>query len=200
MRYICVFHYIKLLKKHHINIIFQVEKSVLTLLKYVSNDAEIIGPNDQIPDLDFHCPLLSLPLSFKTVSKSIPSNVPYLKADPTLIDHRASRLGVNIKKKIGLVWQDSLTHKNNQNRSINLSNLSQVLNDKAEFVSLHIELKDEECDFISKSDFISHHGSDTKNFNDTAALIHLMDLVITVATSVTHLAGAMGKPLGVIAL
>ena len=89
------------------------------------------------------------------------------------------------------MWQGSPRHENNQNRLIDLS---QVLNDKAEFVSLHIELKDEECDFISKSDFISYHGSDIKNFNDTAAHIHLMDLVITVATSVTHLAGAMGKP------
>ena len=60
-----LFSYIKLLKKYHINVIFQVVKSVLTLLKYMSNDAEIIGLNDQIPKFDFRYPLLSLPLSFR---------------------------------------------------------------------------------------------------------------------------------------
>jgi ADP-heptose:LPS heptosyltransferase len=57
---------------------------------------------------------------------------------------------------------------------------------------LHIELEDEKCDLIS------HHGSDIKNFNDTAALIDLMDLAITVHTSVDYLTGAMGKPVWVL--
>ena len=48
-----LFSYIKLLKKYHINVIFQVVKSVLTLLKHMSNDAELIGLNDQIPEFDF---------------------------------------------------------------------------------------------------------------------------------------------------
>ena len=66
-----LFSYIKLLKKYHINVIFQVVKSVLTLLKHMSNDAEIIGLNDQIQEFDFRCPLLSLPLSFRISPKSI---------------------------------------------------------------------------------------------------------------------------------
>ena len=118
-----LFSYIKLLKKYHINVIFQVVKSVLTLLKYMSNDAEIIGLNDQIPEFDFRCPLLSLLLSFRIAPKSILSNVPYLKADPTLVDQWASRLGVNIKERIGLLWRGSSTHKNDQNMSIDLSYL-----------------------------------------------------------------------------
>ena len=128
-----LFSYIKLLKKYHINVIFQVVKSVLTLLKHMSNDAEIIGLNDQIPEFDFRCPLLSLLLSFRIAPKSILSNVPYLKADPTLVDQWASRLGVNIKERIGLLWRGSSTHKNDQNMSIDLSYLLKVLNDKAEF-------------------------------------------------------------------
>ena len=128
-----LFSYIKLLKKYHINVIFEVMKSVLTLLKYMSNDAEIIGLNDQIPEFDFRCPLLSLLLSFRIAPKSILSNVPYLKADPTLVDQWASRLGVNIKERIGLLWRGSSTHKNDQNMSIDLSYLLKVLNDKAEF-------------------------------------------------------------------
>ena len=99
----------------------------------MSNDAEIIVLNDQMPEFDFRYPLLSLPLSLRIVLKSILSNVPYLKADPTLVDQWASRLGVNIKERIGLLWRGSSTHENEQNMSIDSSYLSKVLKDKAEF-------------------------------------------------------------------
>ena len=190
--------YIELLKERHINVVFQVEKPVLTLLKNLSSLAEIIGPNDPLPDFDFHCPLLSLPLAFKTDAKSVPANTPYLKADPEMIDQWATRLGMQEKKRIGLVWRGSPTHENDQNRSIDLFDLWPMLNEQAEFISLHVELKDAERDLIDQNNSMTHYGSEINDFNDTAALIDLMDLVITVDTSVAHLAGAMGKPVWVL--
>tara|TARA_B110000046_G_C12919112_1_gene366303 strand:- start:53 stop:373 length:321 start_codon:yes stop_codon:yes gene_type:complete len=68
------FHFLKLLQKTYINVIFQAERSVPARLKHMSNDPEIIGTNDQILGFNFYCSLLNLPLYFKTFEKQIPPN------------------------------------------------------------------------------------------------------------------------------
>jgi hypothetical protein len=159
---------------------------------------EMTTPNQPLPDFDFHCPLLSLPLMFKTDLHSIPAPVPYLRADPSQADFWKNKLaGRGDAGKIGLAWAGSATHPNDRNRSTTLGNfapLSRVNN--AVFYSLQ---KGEAGGHLPPAGLsISNFTSELSDLADTAALIQNLDLVITVDTSIAHLAGAMGKPVWVI--
>ena len=76
-----------------------------------------------VPEFDFHCPLLSLPLAFGTELATIPAKVPYLHADRAARESWASRLGPRTATRVGLSWAGSPTHSNDANRSIPLERL-----------------------------------------------------------------------------
>jgi tetratricopeptide (TPR) repeat protein len=159
---------------------------------------QVLAAGDPLPKFDFHCPLLSLPLAFKTDLQSIPSSAPYLSADPELVETWRGKLptGDN-RRRIGLAWAGAATHANDRNRSIlpaNFAPLAQVKD--AVFYSLQKgdAAKSPPPAGMALIDFTS----DLKDFADTAAMIENLDLVIAADTSVAHLAGAMGKPVWVL--
>jgi hypothetical protein len=94
---------------------------------------------------------------------------------------------------VGLVWSGNPAHKKDHNRSIPLAELINRLPDSFEYVCLQKELRQADAELLGNSG-IRHFGADLKDFTDTAALCDLMDTVISVDTSVAHLAGALGKP------
>jgi ADP-heptose:LPS heptosyltransferase len=96
------------------------------------------------------------------------------------------------KKRIGLVWSGSNSHKNDHNRSLKLIDLIQNLPNEFEYFSLQKEVRAVDQATLANSE-IKHYGEQIADFSDTAALCGLMDLVISVDTSVAHLAGAIGK-------
>jgi hypothetical protein len=140
-----------------------------------------------------HCPLLSLPLAFKTTLATIPAAVPYLKAPPDLVAMWQARLGEKTAPRIGLMWSGNPEHKNDHNRSIALSRLAPLMDLDATLVSLQQDVRAQDRQWLADHPTIRHFGSDLRDFADTAALAHLMDLVISVDTSVAHLAGALGR-------
>src|SRR5581483_8718411 len=147
-----------------------------------------------LPDFDLHCPLSGLPMAFGTRLETIPAARCYL---PPLPEARVSewrqRLGAHDRLRVGLVWSGNPRHGNDRNRSITLAEMSAILDPRASFVSLQKEPREvdkatlgERTDII---DLTAHLG----DFVDTAALICCLDLVITVDTSVAHLAAALGQ-------
>jgi ADP-heptose:LPS heptosyltransferase len=143
---------------------------------------------------DYHCPLLSLPLAFKTTLSSIPSTTPYVHADPTKLAYWTNKLGEPRRPRIGLVWSGRAAHKNDRNRSIGLAALVRHLPAGFEYVSLQKDVRDSDKPVLESNPHIRHLGTDLDDFTDTAALCELMDVVISVDTSVAHLSGALGKP------
>ena len=142
--------------------------------------------------VDCHCPLMSLPRLFETVEATIPSQMPYLAADPAEIEHR--RLGAD-GPKIGLAWSGNpgtLTPAHvlvDTRRSIPLARLAPLLAvPGARFVSLQKDPREDPAAFGLLDPMQS-----ARDFADTAAIVAQLDLVISVDTSVVHLAGAMGK-------
>ena len=93
---------------------------------------------------------------------------------------------------MGLVWSGNADHKLDRFRSIRLSSLIPYLPDHLEYISLQKELREIDKPALEDSS-IRHFGADLHDFTDTAALCELMDVVISVDTSVAHLAGALGK-------
>ena len=151
-----------------------------------------------IPQFDFQCPLMSLPLAFKTDINTIPASIPYLYANQNLINKWQAKLGEKKSKpRVGLVWSGSSAYTNDSNRSISLNILGALFDLEIEFYCLQKEVKPEDEATFAESGMPSY-ADELTDFAETAALIQNMDLVISVDTSVAHLTGAMGKPLWVL--
>ena len=93
----------------------------------------------------------------------------------------------------GIAWHGSAERKVHLNRSMNLATFLPLIQGDVEWISLQTEIGDDDASLLTQDGRITFIGDKLIDFDDTAALIELMDIIITVDTSVTHLAGAMGK-------
>lgn len=147
-----------------------------------------------MPAFDLHCPISSLPLAFKTRLDTIPSG-PYLPSPPdSLVQAWDNRLGPRTRLRVGLVWSGDPFHVNDETRSIPLRTLSHILDVDATYVSLQKAPRPHDAAVLRERSDIVDLTADLTDFAETAALIACLDLVITVDTSVAHLAGALGCP------
>ena len=141
---------------------------------------------------------MSLPLAFGTTLQNLPAAIPYLFADEERRMTWAPRLRPSTKPRIGVAWSGNTEHRNDINRSIELANLAPILAIDADWISLQKEIGDIDRPLLGSFRQISHYGELLNDFSDTAAVIAAVDLVITVDTSVAHLASAMGKPVWIL--
>ncbi len=175
-------------------VILEVERPLINLLRGMSCISELVEKGTTLPAFDYHCPLLSLPLAFKTNLNTVPASSGYLNSDKAKVENWQATLGAQTKLRVGIVWSGSTGHENDANRSLLLSDLIAYLPQDVEYVSLQKELRDVDKETLQANPRIKHFGSELKDFTDTAALCELMDIVISVDTSVAHLSGALGRP------
>jgi tetratricopeptide (TPR) repeat protein len=149
---------------------------------------------DKLLAFDMYCPISSLPLAFGTRLETIPSATPYLPApEPSRLQAWENRLGPHDRLRVGLVWSGNPKHRDDQNRSIALRVLTPLLDLDASFVSLQKDSRPGDMEILRDSgvaDWTAH----LTDFVETAALVCCLDLVVTVDTSVAHLAAALGRP------
>jgi tetratricopeptide (TPR) repeat protein len=142
-------------------------------------------------DFDVHCPLPSLPGVMGTTAASIPARVPYLTADAGKARYWGERLAGETRRKIGLAWAGRRTHWDDHHRSMAFGQMAKLAEaGNARFISL----QKGEAGPVGSVGGITDWTQELKDFSDTAGLAANLDLVISVDTSVAHLAGAMGKP------
>lgn len=185
-------------------VILESPPALTTLLATLEGVAQIVSSGTALPSFDFHCPLLSLPLAFKTQLSNIPSKIPYLRPGFEKSLAWKQRLGEKTKRRVGLVWSGGFrsnqpdTWAVNKRRNIPLAKFAPFKHPDLEFYSLQKgqpgeselgELKRKNWDGPNIIDLTGH----LHDFSDTAALIDNLDLVITVDTSTAHVAGALGK-------
>jgi len=148
-----------------------------------------------LPAFDVHCPLCSLPLAFGTRLDSIPDGTSYLPPPAaSRVEAWERRLGIHDRLRVGLVWSGNPDHKNDHNRSSSLRAFSAMFDVDATFVSLQKDPRPDDRAVLGERRDIVDLTADLTDFVETAALISCLDLVITVDTSVAHLAGALGRP------
>jgi len=186
--------YAPLLAARGARVFVLVPPALVALARAVPGVDRVMTEGDEAPRFDLHCPFMSLPLAFGTMVASVPASVPYLFAADPLVEAWRERLGAPAGRRIGLVWSGSSSHKNDRNRSIPLPLLQPLLAADAEFISLQKEYRPEDAAFMRQSGRIRDFAEGLSDFAQTAALIAALDLVISVDTSVAHLAGGMGKP------
>jgi Tfp pilus assembly protein PilF len=187
--------YANLVEAQGAKVIMAVQEPLRELLKQLSPTIQIINQDEVPNNFDYHCPLLSLPLAFRTTLETIPAQQSYLKADEQLRLAWAARLSPKTKPRIGLLWT---THKNDHNRSMELERLLPILSSDTDWICLQNWIKEKDLAVLQQLGRIAIFGDDLRDFSDTPPLLALMDLVITVDTTVAHLAGAMGKPVWIL--
>jgi len=147
----------------------------------------------------WQCPLLSLPLAFGTTLETIPRNVPYLIPDPLRTAswrNKIAALGLpDSARKIGIVWKTGRRMNDADARSLALRQLSPLLDYAGcQCFSLQKEPDDDKAQWVAAGKLIDWSDA-FGDFDDTAALAANLDLVISVDTSVAHLAGGLGLPI-----
>jgi hypothetical protein len=158
-----------------------------------------VSSEEELPEFECHCPLLSLPLAFKTRLETVPATVPYLHASKEHMHKWADRLPKSAAPRIGIAWAGNPAFKGDQSRSIGLARLSPLLSAAGvELVSIQKDLRAGDRDILRNNPGVLHLGDEISDFRDSAAIVSQLDLVISSDTSIVHLAGALGKPVWVL--
>lgn len=185
--------YLELVTELGAKVIFEVQAPLVELFKQMKGNIELVVKGNNLPDFDFHCPLMSLPLAFNTCLQTIPFKESYINSDFLKRQFWSQRLLKSNNPKVGLVWSGNVAHSNDRQRSLELSKLCSYLPDGFDYVSLQKEVRESDYEYLCNSN-IQHFEEEIEDFTDTAALCSLMDLVICVDTSVAHLSAALGRP------
>jgi hypothetical protein len=164
--------------------------SLRRLLAGVAGITVLLTPDDAMPAHDLHCSVMSLPRLCRTSLATIPGGVPYLRADPAKAAAWLARLSDSTGRKIGLAWQGNPDYLLDKLRSISPERL-RVLDGARDAVFVSLQLP--RPPVVPPVPLIDL-TNELSDFADTAALMAALDLVITVDTSVAHLAGALGRP------
>ncbi|NTV02884.1 MAG: tetratricopeptide repeat protein [Chlorobiaceae bacterium] len=186
--------YVRMVKALGPTVVLEVDPPLLELLRPVDGADMVVARGDALPPFDTHCPLLSLPLAFKTRLETIPSGVKYLQSSQEKLEDWARRLGPRTMLRVGIAWSGRAEHLNDHNRSMTLAPFLEQLPEGLQYVSLQKEVRPADLSALLSTGRILHFGELLIDYADTAALCDLMDLVVTIDTSVAHLGAALGKP------
>ncbi|MDN5002958.1 tetratricopeptide repeat protein [Bradyrhizobium sp. GCM10027634] len=190
--------YVPMLAERRARVLLAVQDPLHRLLQSLRDVSHCVPMSalGTLPAFDLHCPISSLPLAFKTRLDTIPADMPYLPPPPdSLVQAWENRLGPRTRLRVGLVWSGDPSHVNDETRSIPLRTLSRIILDvDATFISLQKVPRPHDAAVLRERSDIVDLTADLTDFTDTAALIRCLDVVITVDTSVAHLAGALGCP------
>ncbi|MFM0649080.1 tetratricopeptide repeat protein [Paraburkholderia bryophila] len=180
-------------------VVLEVQPALLALLAPVAQAwrVTLIAQGTPRPAADLHCPLLSLPLALGTTYDSIPARTPYLDVPAAYGRKWRGSLGGQAKRKIGIAWTGRIQP--NETRSMPLAALDPLFAlDGIDWIVLQPELSADEraaLDTHPRAGSIHRFDKRIGDFADTAAIIERLDAVVSIDTSIAHLAGALRKPL-----
>jgi hypothetical protein len=175
------------------SVVFETPAVLQPLMASSFPAARVVAKNTPV-DFEFQVPLASLPLAFGTTVETIPSRVPYLAVAEARQREWNERLGPRARPRIGIAWAGNPAQRNDHNRSMALRHLLPLLEMDFEFHCLQKDLRPGDDGALAKFPRVRRWDTELGDFADTAALANALDLVVSVDTSIAHLAGALGRP------
>jgi tetratricopeptide (TPR) repeat protein len=188
--------YLPLVTERGGKVLFYCDEELLRLFRRLNGIERVEPFNDKIfqERFDVHIPLMSLPYLFDTRLENIPAKIPYLAADPDAVARWRERMDQK-RLNVGLVWSGWPAHRQNYWRSIPARDLAALAEaGPVTFYALQKDASAAGIEEIAPLLDIRDISADLHDFDDTAAVISNLDLVISVDTAVAHLAGALGRP------
>ena len=181
------------------SIVLQVQPAIVPLLRCLEG-VTVTARGEPLPPFDLQLPLMDLPRIFGTTLETIPADVPYLAADLIKVAAWRNVLGRAPRLKVGVVWAGNPRHKADRQRSLAAQAvLPRLVMPGVQLYSLQKEPRPDDAPALADL------GNDVidlapllRDFAETAAAVAALDLVISVDTSVAHLAGALGRPVWVL--
>jgi Flp pilus assembly protein TadD len=182
--------YAPLLAARGATVLLECQAELAPLLNRVRGISAVFARGERLPTFDWQTPLQSLPLAFGTTMKTIPADVPYLSAPPQRIEQWTKKLAGDSSFKVGLAWAGSAAW---DERSCPLATFAPLA--AVPGVTFYGLQKGPEANQpVPPGLRLIQMGHELGDFADTAALVSNLDLVISVDTSVAHLAGGLGRP------
>jgi tetratricopeptide (TPR) repeat protein len=177
-------------------VVLQVQPPLLPLLRDQLPGVAVIARGEALPPFDLQLPMMDLPRLFGTTLETIPAAVPYLRTEPATRARWQRALRNETRLKVGVVWAGNALHKGDKQRSIAAETvLPRLVTPGVQLYSLQKEMRPEDGAVLtSLGSGIVDLAPALGSFVDTAAAVDTLDLVISVDTSVAHLAGALGRP------
>ena len=190
--------YVPLIAAKGARVILELPPPLIRLMEGLEGVSMVLPSGADIPFFDVHCPIMSLPLAFNTRLDTIPDQIPYLRVPKEDVDHWRSKLrGGGFK--VGIAWAGSTAFKQDRERSITLKNILPICSVLGPtYFSLQKSLREGDAAILNANPQILQLGQELTDFQETAAAMMSLDLVISSDTSIVHLAGALGKPVWIL--
>jgi hypothetical protein len=176
-------------------VILQCNNNLAPLFSGSSVIHQIIDVNDAPVSFDYWTPIMSIPGIAGVTLENLPHQLQYLAARADLIRNWQDLLGAKNRLRVGVCWSGRPDSWINQHKAMPFETMLDLIvrNPGIEWINLQVECTTEQSQILNQHGVKSFSGL-ISNFADSAALIHHMDVVISVDTAVAHLAGALGRP------
>jgi hypothetical protein len=175
-------------------VVLEVNRETHSLAARMDGFDAITLRGDLPPPFDVHCEMMSLPMAMGLKLADLPGEIPYLTPDPARVTVWRDRL-IGLKRPtVCLVWAGRPSHVNDANRSMRLDMLAPLARTGATFISIQKGPSEAAAVVPPAGMSLVNLSPEITDFEDTAAILSLADLLISVDSSPVHLAGALGRP------
>ena len=190
--------YVPMLTARGASVTFEVPESLRGLLGRMEQGAQVVARDRAPGTFDWQLPLLSLVRLFGTQPTTIPPVTPGLSAPADRVAYWGTWFGqATARPRIGVAVRGNPRHRNDLARSMPLAKL-RALAEIGEVFLIQKDVSEDDRKFLALNPSIQFLGDRLDDFDETAAIVHHMDVVVSVDTSLAHLAGSMGKNLFVL--
>ncbi|SOF00710.1 hypothetical protein SAMN05446635_8775 [Burkholderia sp. OK233] len=178
-------------------VILEINAESLSLAQRGLGAHDVIARGTLPPAFDVHCELMSLPMVMGLKLTDLPGPTPYLSADPQHLGKWRQRLAGLPRPLVALVWAGRPTHVNDANRSLTLAQLAPLARADVTFLSIQKGPAAAQAVDLPPGMSLVSLSDEIHDFEDTAVILTIADLLISVDSSPVHLAGALGRPVWV---
>lgn len=185
--------YAPMVAKLGARVILEVQPALVPLLNGLP-DVTVVARGSTLPAYDLYCPLLTVPMILKTDLSNMPQPHMPAPADEERRARWATLLGERKKPRVGIAWSGNVNHVDDYKRSLSLDTFAQVLCDEVAWISLHKDVREADQAVLKRLPQIADFSQQQGDFMDAVAMCEQLDLVITIDSSLAHLAASMGKP------
>src|SRR5262249_38455145 len=170
--------YVPLLARAGATVVLEAPPPLRSLFARLDGVTTVVARGDALADFDVYCPAGSLPRALRTEVSSIPADIPYLLPSDAHVAKWRERIERLPRPRIAVAWAGSADHVNDRNRSLRLHQIAPLFALKAGFISIQRELRAADTEELTRQPALTHVGDALADFDDTAAVVTLADMVI----------------------